>query len=431
MGFVVLLSLGNRVVRFDGHPLPHQLWVYGGLTRAQLADAEIVCSGHFAPATSGADTVSLTIDSYTYTGVARTTRPFAVDHYWKGNGPATLDVVRFESLPLVSDYLGTYDPANSKRFLLALKKDTTGSPAWQLTDIMNAWVGLPDSALANAGGLSPERAIESGCVNALESYATYKPPAEPPGQYGLEQNNYEMLYQALATLKNFGTNDPRTVAALKAIYTNPNLSMAIMVAHREAFEDLAQIDPAQAAQFGMDQFNAGTLSARDRDEFVFSLFHRDPMGGYRLAVQLDAAGKLSPADRHSFAHNLGRAITKDTYAQMDPGFIERMIAGDNEAEHHVCDAFSEMRDPRGVPWLGKFLDSLDPSIQFRAMDGLYYPFMQREGADKGVPRPDSRQIFQHVDHEHRHGLPYPDAVTAPYKAWVRNWMTQHPEYALP
>ena len=185
---------------------------------------------------SGKSTVAMTIDSYTYPAVERKIGPFTVDHYWQGNGPAVLDIARFNAPPLIGDYFDTYDSAHDKRFLLALKKDTTGSPAYQLVDIMNSWLCLPEHALENTVTTSPEKVIEAACVDVLESYATYTPPpGEKPGDYYMEQGQFEMLYQALDTLKSFGTNNEKTVQALEAIYTNEHLSSGMIVAHNYAF----------------------------------------------------------------------------------------------------------------------------------------------------------------------------------------------------
>jgi hypothetical protein len=364
--------------------------------------------------------------------VVRTIHTFNVDHYWKGSGPSALDVARFNAPPLIVDYFDTYDSANNKRFLLALKKDTTGSAAYQLVDIMNSWLSLPNNALENTPASSPEKTIEAACVDILESYATYTPPAESPGQYSLETGQFEMLYQALDTLKSFGTNDEKTIQALEAIYTNPNLSSGIRVAHDYSFEALNKINPTEASKFGMGLFEAGSLSDYDRERFISEVFQNDPLQSYQLAVKLDASGSLSAKDRLFFARNLGRAIKVDTYSQLDPTFIEKMIEGDDEAEHHACDAFFEMRgDPRAVAWLGKFLYSSDPTIQFRAMDGLYYDFAQKEKTEKNLPRPDSRQIDWHIGPDHHRDLPYPEEIVGPYKTWVKAWIEQHPEYALP
>jgi len=432
---LVLLHLGNQVVRISGYPVEHQLMIGGGMTHAQLADAEILCSGHFAPESSlfnWTSTVEMSFNSYVYKGVVRNIRTFNVDHYWKGSGPSVLDVARFNAPPLIVDYFSTYDSSNDRRFLLALKKDTTGSPAYQLVDIMNSWLSLPEHALENSVTTSPDKITEAACVDVLESYATYKPPAEPPGHYELEVGKFEMLYQALDTLKNFGTNDEKTIQALEAIYTNPNLSSATMVAHNYAFEALNKIDPTEASKFGMGLFEAGSLNDYDRERFISEVFQNNPLQSYQLAVKLDGSGSLSTKDRLFFARNLGRAITAKTYSQLDPAFIEKMIDGDDEAEHHACDAFFEMRgDPRAVPWLGKFLYNSNPEIQFRAMDGLFYDFIPKEGKDKDFARPDSRQIHRHMDRDHLHGLPYPEEVVGTYKAWVKTWIEQHPEYALP
>jgi hypothetical protein len=65
------------------------------------------------------------------------------------------------------------------------------------------------------------------------------------------------------------------------------------------------------------------------------------------------------------------------------------------------------------------------------MDGLFYDFIQKEGKDKDFTRPDSSQIHRHIDHDHRHGLPYSEEVVGPYKAWVKTWLEQHPEDAIP
>jgi hypothetical protein len=429
---LVLLHLGNQVVRISGHPVEHELMIYGGITRAQLADTEILCSGHFAPESGGTSTVDMTINSYTYRGVVRNIHPFHIDHYWKGSGPSALDVARFNAPPLIVDYFDTYDSGNNRRFLLALKKDTTGSSAYQLVDIMNSWLSLPNNALENITTSSPEKIIESACVDALKSYATYTPPAESPGQYSLETGQFEMLYQALDTLKTFGTSDEKTIQALEAIYTNPNLSSAIMVAHNYAFEALNKINPTEASKFGMGLYDAGSLNDYDRERFISEIFQNDPMQSYQLAVKLDASGSLSEKDRLFFARNLGRVIKVETYSQLDPAFIEKMIEGDDVAEHQACDAFSQMRgDPRAVAWLGKSLYSSDPTIQFRAMNGLSSYFAQSEKTEKALPRPDSRQIDRHMGPDHHPDVPLPEEIVGPYKTRVKTWIEQHSEYALP
>jgi len=424
LSFIVQIS---RPVGFvSGHPLPHQLMAWQGITRGQVTEAEIVCSGHLQPTTGWARHVDLTVDGYTYTGVERRIAPFAVDHYWKGSGPGVVSVALFNSPPLIGDVSTFF---TGRRVVLVLKKDATGSGAYQLVNIMESWLPIPENALAGDRPETPVRAIELGAVEGVESFANFVPPAESPGQYSLAEQALEPLYPALEALKSVGTSDPRTEQALQALYTNTRLDGGAVAAHSLAFDALNAIDPAQACTFALGLYRAGTLDENQRFQVIEAIAKRDPIEGCKLGKAALAAGPLSISERGAFRYCLGQAIMPSMFAQLDPAYLRAMVNGDHETEITVTEAMCRMAtygDARCVPWLGEFLDSKSSRTQYQVMGALRFLNFKTHFTPERLPTPVDPHNSSPYPRE-----PYPEDLLAPYRAWVKAWLEVHPQDAIP
>ncbi len=443
----VISALNAPVGYVSGRPLPHQLMIWRGITPAQLNEAEILCSGHFVSNTGQSHrttTVDLTVDewtgvsrlpsndpndpsssSYTYKGVDRRLDTFVIDRYWKGAGPSEIQIAVFTNPPLIGD---TSIYWKDKRLMLALKKDVTGSGGYQLADLMSSWLLLPDQALASPGTTVPERIVERAAVEALESYATYVAPAEPPNQHELEEDQSMMLERGLETLQAAGTNDSRTIEALKIIFLNNHLPLGGVWAHSTAFDELFKIDPAQACAFGLDLYKNGKLDDGERCQFIEALGKVDPIQACQLGAEVYAAGPPSARDRQAFRYSLALAIKPATFGLLDPKYIEQVLNGDHESEIAICDAFEQFatrdNDTRAVPWLGRFLTSKFPPIQYRAMGALRYVNMRHGGKPSDLATPlNPHNSIPQVG-------PYPQDIIGPYQAWVQAWIEQNPQDAI-
>ncbi len=378
-----LIELNQPPKWVSTHPVAHQLWGQG-ITRTELNDAEFLCSGHFDPDWHRPNwlinSVSMTINGYTYTGVDKKLYAFHVDHYWKGSGAAVIDVALFSDPPFFVNVFAPYGDINTGRLLLALKKDTTGSPACQLTGIIDSWLPLPDQALANETDAAPDKIVEDSVVSMVNAFADSPPPVAQ-GRDEPDYQKLDVLDQPLSTAASFGLSDDRAVQALDKIIENPTLHSR----HDEAFAALVHVDLAHAL-------------------------------GWKHACDLYLTGTLSQNDRYSLARELSSVINADSLARIDPAQLLALIQKDPLAQHQMAYAFWQIRDPRVIPWLGGLLSSNDRGTQFMSIDRLICYF----GAGKRDPA-----------QGRSYDPPYPEEVLAPYKTWVALWVQQHPEYALP
>ncbi len=176
----------------------------------------------------------------------------------------------------------------------------------------------------------------------------------------------------------------------------------------------------------MDLLTSGSLTGENRANFIAALFKQDALQAYRLAFQMNADGKLSDSDRRAFGESVYLAITTETYARLDPAFLQKLIAGDDVAQERACKAFLKMTgDSQTIAWFGIFLESQNPQVQFLAMEGLWNFSLTADVSLLPKPNPN------HADPNHPDLTPYPAETIAPYQQWVKTWLDQHPSASLP
>jgi hypothetical protein len=351
-------------------------WGVPGMNPAMLEQTEILCSGHFSPRWQPFRwcwNVELKSEAAGFSS-GRTIRarrkiiPFMVDHYWKGSGPQEIDVALFE--PSESFWGNSWLFPAQENLLVALKKDTTGSGAYQLVNQVNSWLVLvPDAAPAKAGDAAPEKVIEARVLEYLEKYADGSEAQRPirlsnpltidsiSGWGGTtEMHNLSIVAQALATVKNFHVNDEKTLALLEKLLARPesssqnqNVGGATITmwtsgspVHREVFLTLVKIDPVRAWKLGLDLYESKSL------------------------------------DAYTFESAVPEVINAKNLAAIDPAQIQKLLDSDPRLAEKLSYAFWQMKDPRAIPWLGQFLDHPDVEVEYHGMMGLYDVFGKKE-----------------------------------------------------
>ncbi len=209
-----------------------------GMSPDMLDDAEILCSGHFSQSWQPFRwcwNVQLQVGESRFQRTVRARRkliPFLVDHYWKGNGPREIDIALFE--PSEGFWARGWELPAQENLLVALKKDTTGSSAYQFVNQGTSWLVIAADAKENSADVSPDKAIESYTYDYLQRYAA-GPEAQRPVMFSdpltidsiaglsktLQMNNVSVVQQALATARNFRMEDSNTVALLKQMLAAP------------------------------------------------------------------------------------------------------------------------------------------------------------------------------------------------------------------
>ena len=201
-------------------------------------DAQILCSGHFSQSWQPFRwcwDVQLKIDYSHFQRTVRARRkivPFIVEHYWKGSGPREIDIALFE--PSEGFWANGWRLPAQENLLVAVKKDTTGSDAYQFVNQSNSWLVIAPEAKEAVAESSPDKVIESYTYDYLQHYAA-GPEAQRQVMLSdpltidsiagisktLEMNNVSVVRQALATARNFRMEDANTVALLKQMLSTP------------------------------------------------------------------------------------------------------------------------------------------------------------------------------------------------------------------
>ncbi len=209
-----------------------------GMSPDMLDDTEILCSGHFSQSWQPFRwcwNVQLQVGEPRYQRTVRARRkliPFLVDHYWKGNGPREIDIALFE--PSEGFWARGWQLPAQENLLVALKRDTTGSGAYQFVNQGNSWLVIAANAKEASADAGPDKVIESYTYDYLQRYAA-GPEAQRPVMLSdpltidsiagvsktLEMNNVSVVQQALATARNFRMEDADTLALLKQMLAAP------------------------------------------------------------------------------------------------------------------------------------------------------------------------------------------------------------------
>jgi len=209
-----------------------------GMSPDMLNDTDVLCSGHFSQSWQPFRwcwNVQLKVGEPQFQRTVRARRkiiPFLVDHYWKGNGPREIDIALFE--PSEGFWARGWQLPAQENLLVALKKDSTGSSAYQFVNQGTSWLVIAANAKENSADSSPDKVIESHTYDYLERYAA-GPEAQRPVMFSdpltidsiaglsktLEMNNVSVVRQALATARNFRMEDENTIALLKQMLAAP------------------------------------------------------------------------------------------------------------------------------------------------------------------------------------------------------------------
>ena len=91
-----------------------------------------------------------------------------MDHYWKGNGPAEIEIALFQ--PAEGAWGWSWMFPAKEDLLLALKKDATGSGAYQLVNQTNSWLVIRGGSEPKTAEVPPEKEIARVADDYLAAY---------------------------------------------------------------------------------------------------------------------------------------------------------------------------------------------------------------------------------------------------------------------
>lgn len=393
-------------------------WGNPGMSPAILGDSEIVCTGHFSRLwqpfrwcwdvqlkPGRADGYPVPISA------RRKIVPFVIDHYWKGSGPNQIEVALFE--PSEKFWGNAWLLPAQENLLVALKKDTTGSGAYQLVNQVNSWLVVDAAVPDNSNAVSPEQAIEIYAADYLARYAA-APGAQKTvklvapltidsiSSWGgiFEQNNVSVIQQAFETIKNFKIRDSKTVALLEKILALPRPH-----AERKGGNGVTFIGNGTT-------FILWTPDAAVRREALATLAGIDPVKGWQQAMVLYRKKTADAPERVYLSEVLPQAITADSLSQIDPREIHEMFDGDLKLARQISYTFGKIKGPIAISWQAQFLSNPDWEIQYNGMAGLN---QNLGGWKAGFPLFAEKTFRQHRE-----------ACLAPYKAWWEQHRAEYP-----
>ncbi len=361
-------------------------WGKPGLSPEILDQATIVCSGHFSqtwqpyPSISTAE-IAWTIrpgDDRAVKGLRKIVS-FNVDHYWRGNGPSTLQVAMVQ--PTEFAYGPTWFFPGKEKLLLALKPDNSGSGALQLVNQPHSWLVLRNETTTDPAPATPQDEVIHAARDYLAGYATGTEEKDPitlmepvrlgsliPGQQTTDSNF--VIGQTLATLGQFRVHDARIIALLKS-YLTP------------------------------------TLSPPTYEEVIQALIQIDPIGGWNYVYDLYQSPTLTQQDSYLISFELPPGITKDTISQLDPARIQKLIRAGPHIRRDVAHALQQIESPALIPYYEQFLSDPDEMVQYSGMWGIY----NLAGRHKSGIRFPATSIFKSDEEQ--------------YLAPFRQWCEQH------
>jgi hypothetical protein len=127
-----------------------------GMSLEMLDETEILCAGHFSPSWQPFRwcwNVQLKVGDPRFERIVLARRkiiPFLVDHYWKGTGPREIDIALFE--PSEGFWANGWQLPAQENLLVALKRDETGSSAYQFVNQGNSWLVIAADANETVAG---------------------------------------------------------------------------------------------------------------------------------------------------------------------------------------------------------------------------------------------------------------------------------------
>jgi hypothetical protein len=367
-----------------------------GMSPAMLDDTEILCSGHFSQSWQPFRwcwNVQLQVGP---PGLQRSVRarrkivPFIVDHYWKGNGPREIDIALFQ--PTQGFWAGGWRLPAQENLLVALKRDTTGSTAYQFVDQHNSWLVIPTEGNETVKDASPEKVIEAYTSGYLQRYATGPEQKrqvmllEPltidsiAGLFKLlEINNVSVVRQALATARNFRMEDEATIALLKQMLAEPE-------------QDISSVKPAKLGE------TAWTSGSPVRQEALKTLIKLAPDSADLMAWLKSYNAQPNPAPStpgtsatidnqdSNLSWEVATAIRDSDHLDKITPLIEGALRSPNprvrEAVAHELylregdtnNQYEHGRDlgPNFYPIAVGLLDDPDRKVEYSAMGCLFY-----------------------------------------------------------
>jgi hypothetical protein len=367
-----------------------------GMSPAVLNDTEVLCSGHFSPSWQPFRwcwNVQLKVGEDRYQRSVRARRkiiPFLVDHYWKGNGPHEIEIALFE--PSEGFWAHGWQLPAQENLLVALKKDATGSSAYQFVNQENSWLVIAANAKEDIADPSPDKVIESLTYDYLQRYAAGPEARRPVMLWApltidsiagwsktLEMNNVSVVRQALATARNFRMEDDNTVALLKQMLAAPEPN------------NQNQKPP----RIGMVMWTSGSPV---RQEVLATLMKlapdsNDPMAWLKDYNALPIPRPATPGqfaiigDEYSnLPWELSKAIGDcDSVQKMSPLIVQALASPNPRMREEVARALTQRQGKdNGDYQLGnqlgnqffsilvKLLDDTDPKVEAAAMGCIFY-----------------------------------------------------------
>jgi hypothetical protein len=408
-----------------------------GMSPEMLDDTEILCSGHFSQSWQPFRwcwNVTLKAGDPRFPQTVRARRkiiPFLVDQYWKGAGPAEIEVALFE--PSERFWDNAWQLPAQENLLVALKKDETGSGAWQFVNQSNSWLVIAAGANPVITGAGPDKVIESRTYDYLQRYAT-GPEAQRPVLLSdplaidsiaglsktLEINNVTVVRQALSTARNFRMEDASTVALLKQMLAAPE-------AH-----DLNQ------KTSGLGTVQMWTSGSPVRQEVLSTLMKLAPDSSDLMAWLKDFNARPVPApatpsqfaligqDQYSnFPWELAKAIAdSDNVGKMMPLITGALASPDPRMRAQVAGALRQRQErdngdfhlgnQLGIaffPMMVKLLDDPDHDVRAAAMGCLFCM------SGEIRKRPDERELNIWATFVHKQNPNLFPTQLVQYKAW--------------
>lgn len=352
-----------------------------GMSPAMLDETAILCAGHFSQSWQPFRWcwgVKLKLSGLSYERTVQARRkiiPFVVDRYWKGNGPREIALAVFE--PSEGFWAGGWKLPAQENLLVALKKDTTGSSAYQFVNQSNSWLVIGAGAKAPVEEGGPDKVIEAYAFDYLQRYAA-GPEAQRPVMFSdpltidsiaelsksMEMNNVSLVRQALATARNFHMDDEKTVALLKQM--------------------LAGSEPNNQVQktpgLGTVRWTSGSPV---KQEVLATLMKLAPESSELMAWLND----FNFGDEYSnFPWELSKAVADcDSVQKMTPLITKALASPNPRMREEVARALTQRQEKnngsyeRGnqlgnqfYPMLVTLLDDPDQKVQYAAMGCMFF-----------------------------------------------------------
>jgi len=406
-----------------------------GMSPEMLDDTEILCAGHFSQSWQPFRwcwNVQLKVGDPRFERTVLARRkiiPFLVDHYWKGTGPREIDIALFE--PSEGFWANGWQLPAQENLLVALKRDVTGSSAYQFVNQGNSWLVIAADANETVAGSGPDKVIESYTYDYLQRYAA-GPEAQRPVMLSdpltidsiaglsktLEMNNVSVVRQALATARNFRMEDENTVALLKQMLAAPEP------------KDQSQKPPVT----GMVMWTSGSPV---RQEVLATLMKLAPESSDLMTwlKNYNARPIPAPSEPGKFAmigdeySNLPWELAKavgdcDNVEKMTPLITQALASPDPRMREEVARALTQRQGKDNgdyrlgnqlgnqyFPIMVKLLDDPDPKVQAAAMGCIFY----MSGEIKKHPQERELNIWATFIHKQNPNL-FPTQLVQ-YKAW--------------